>query len=172
MCIFTQNFDRGKLVLGLGSPRGSWAGAGLAVSAVALAALHFAVGSAAGPGRTQRRTKQLWTASKCSYMPSGAGPGLNWPAGCLPMQAGPRPNKSPARQGSSGTPAWHTPRQRRSSPRQQRRYQSRQRHNRKPASRYLQQQEDKTHRGLSLNNFVSVDTGNANQESTEVHMRD
>ena len=29
MSILTTNFDRGKLVLGLGSPRGSWAGVGL-----------------------------------------------------------------------------------------------------------------------------------------------
>ena len=44
---------------------GCWPGAGLAVGAVALAALHSAAGLAAGPGRTQRRTKQLRTTSKC-----------------------------------------------------------------------------------------------------------
>ena len=44
---------------------GCWPGVGLAVGDVALAALHFSAGLAAGPCRTQRPTKQLRTAGKC-----------------------------------------------------------------------------------------------------------
>ena len=44
---------------------GCWPGVGLAVGDVALAALYFAAGLAAGPSRTQRPTKQLRTTSKC-----------------------------------------------------------------------------------------------------------
>jgi len=57
---------------------------------------------------------------------------------------------------------------------------------REPASGYLQQQQQQdeeheegrhhpgkqTHTGLSLTDFVSVDTGNANRESTEVGMQE
>jgi hypothetical protein len=101
LCVFTQNFDRCKLVLGLGSPRGSWA-AGLAPGAVALAALHSTAGLAAGLGRTQRRTKHLLAADKCALVQGRAPAGQ---LGTCRYRPGPGPGRTTP--GQPGPPRWH-----------------------------------------------------------------